>query len=299
MRFKHIITIAWLLFLTSGCSTEPELNPDKLHEYRFILCTLNMTPGRYGIPEQNFVQQVSVQKVRYLIDLVFNPDKEQTFGVNDAEVSIIGPDSTFHFKNIGNGLYEYARQDTITPFRYGAQYSLKVIFPDGTEAVSTITTPMIYFEPKKDTIRVQPDSVTSWTYPPEGGRYPLTYTGAHFSDTIFFRITEGSVLNSPAPSIFLSGHSWNTESFWVAMDTTAESLIFRTAADKPGDFVNRKVIGSYMVFHQGFIDYNNMTRDDSWPIENLEEISNINGAFGIFTAPPYDINKQYILALKK
>ncbi len=39
--------------------------------------------------------------------------------------------------------------------------------------------------------------------------------------------------------------------------------------------------------------------DGRWLIENLEEISNIEGAYGIFTSFKYRIDKTYILAVKK
>ncbi len=267
----------------------------KLDEVNFVTCNLSMRP----IPNKNFNQRVFVQRIRYLIDFAFNPDEKQTFGIEGAQVKIFGPDSIYHFEDIDYGIYQYSREDTICPFRYGERYKLQVIFPNGKEATAETVTPMIYFEPAKDTIWIKPDSITSWYYPEWGGRYPLTMIGPHFSDTVKFNIPEGSVLYSPYPNLFTDGDRWNTESFWVEKDTTSTSIIFYTASDSPSVLVDREVSMFINIFHKSKINLRNMLWDDIWPIENLEEISNIEDAYGIFTADGYYIDKSYILAVKE
>jgi len=120
--------------------------------------------------------------------------------------------------------------------------------------------------------------------------------GSHVSDTLNFNVSNGSLLDY-VPNSFIQGHVWNKESFWVEVDTTSTSLIFRTAADFPSAIIDREEILSIYVRH--YVEYNQQFLvDDMWPIENLEELSNIEGAFGIFTSDIYRTEKIFTLAIK-
>lgn len=307
MNFKQITVISLFILLTiPGCSTEPELDLDKLDDSYIIMCKLEWY-NRDG----KFVQNVLVQRIRYLVDYVFNPDKDQTFGVVDAQVKISGPDSIFHFEDMGYGVYEFSRAETTNPFRYGERYALSVVFPSGNEANSEIVTPMIYFQPQKDTLWIQPDSITDWYYPEWGGKYPLTVAGPNFRDTITFDTSPGALLDRPRPeryetrSFFNNLSEYHSDHLWVNIDTTSSLIIISTASDSPSVFISEfePTEVSFIILsvaHKSERDYENLYWDDTWPVENLEEVSNINGAYGIFTSSSYvDYNKQYILAVKK
>lgn len=302
MNFKAISSISLGLFLLS-CSTEPELNLDKLEEVNFVTCNLSMRPFN----NQNFNQQVFVQRIRYLVDFAFNPDIDQTFGIEGTQVKIFSSDSMFQFEDIGYGIYQYSRGETINPFKSGERYTLQVTFPNGKEAIAEIVTPMIHFEPEQDTIWIQPDSIASWYYI-RGGEYPLTVDGYSHQHTIYLDITEGSRLDRPSPNTYEEWHSLYipqliSPHLWMKMDTTATSITISTASDSPkvflSEFETREIWLSFSAQHKASTDLKNMEWDDNWPIENLEEISNIEGSYGLFTANDYYIEKSYILALKE
>ncbi len=304
MNFRKFIMLLFIcILIVSGCSTDPEIDWDKLDDYYFISCKLKI-----GDEFQDNTQRIVVQRIRYLVDLAFNPNEGQTFGIEGAQALIRGPDSIYHFSDKGLGIYEFINEDGKNVFKENTEYTLQVNMPDSNIALSGIITPAIYFKPvehKIDTIWIQPDSITSWAYPEGGGRIPLTIHKSGIKGIIHFQIPQGSLLVEPSKQLYDLWYSpfLISERLWYSIDTTATSLIISTASDSPSVFMSEfeptEVRIRFNVKHKDEAVFDRFGNDDLWPIENLDAQSNFNGAYGIFTTFPIFVDKTYILALEK
>jgi len=214
-----------------------------------------------------------------LIELGFKPRVD--FGVEGAEVKITHDDSVFRFMDIGCGVYRYINTGD-NPFVRGKKYKLDVLFPDGTRAYSETIIPYIELE-ERDTLYILPDSVVRWYTFSWGQTEPdeIAYTGQ--ADSIRFRIPDDCNLN-----IDLNPQTWEIGKHKVFLYAIARTgyICISAACDSPSVVESLRgyvEVDVYVYLRSMYEEYaNDMETDDFWPIEDIEEKSNVRGAYGLF-----------------
>ncbi|UCH10651.1 MAG: hypothetical protein JSU61_01800, partial [Fidelibacterota bacterium] len=86
-------------------------------------------------------------------------------------------------------------------------------------------------------------------------------------------------------------------------EQTDSTIIIYTAVESPTWFRNHfecVTIHDRLLSVRHNLDrtLDEMAWDDIWPIEDLAEVSNVDGAYGIFTAHQYTLEYTFVLALK-
>ncbi|MDD5764869.1 MAG: hypothetical protein PHW79_01270 [Candidatus Marinimicrobia bacterium] len=312
MKLNKLLLLICLVYWFIHCSTEPEINWDKLDDNYFVNSSLVFTDTSAIGEISDTDMQVSISRLRYLIDYAFSSDEDQTFGISNARVTITGNGRDYSFIDIGHGIYKYTVKDSTDTIRRDMDYSLQIIMPDGEIFTSQLHTPLITIEPK-DTIWIYPDSILTWSIP-EQYWYPKTPLSVSntvaFKDTIQYHVQENKDLkgSGPAPAYYETSRNYNiqTNHLWVKFDTTGSSLIISTASDSPSVFLeefNKDSIQlSFGCSHKysGYISeiFNNI--EEYGILDNLVDYSNISGkgAYGIFTSQPDRISKKFIIKVK-
>jgi hypothetical protein len=220
-------------------------------------------------------------------------------------VTVSDSDSTYIFLDKGDGRYEWRRVANFV--RYGRWCRLEILLTGGQFIYSEIITPKIWFEEGADTIWIDPDSITAWSAE-NAVSVPTAVEGPHVSHTITYRGTPGACIDLHASSGWRkwpSSHSpYSVVGLYRRIEKTDSTIIIYTAVESPLLFRHQFVIVSNLerhweVYHRLHRELELMNRDDDpWPVENLEEVSNVEGAYGIFTGAHHYPDNSYVIALK-
>lgn len=304
MNIKSVILWLVLILVGLGCDDDPVVDRDKFGDYYLVVAEIDSFTNPNWDKYEQFIK---IKKMRYLVDLAFDREDSVNFGAENCEVSLSYDDSSYQFKDQGNGLYALTLNYPQQNFTFGKEYRLDITFEDGSHAYSVITTPKITFLEVKDTIYVAPDSVLEWTYVSWGSPYPLTVSSTSFQDSIRIRLTEDGFLISPNTEMSLVYQyifqNDTANSLWLTYRLKDEHLIILSATASPARFAQKHPIDTinieFSVEHSAYENLGILSTDDFWPIKNIAEISNITGAYGIFTSGRYNISKKFILKVKE
>lgn len=275
----------------------PNINWDQLEEHVIITCKLRPSPRKDVYGNEIYNQSASVQRLRPLIGYAFDPDNDQTFSITGAAVAVEDSQSTYYFEDQGDGRYLWDSADLI--ITSGNRYRLEVVLPDSRKVHSEIIMPELYLKYDPDTLWISPDSITVWSHE-QWVIEPVEVEGPHFKHIIKYGVTPGAILAEP---IGLERYVDNiTEHLWYKIETTDSTISIYTATDSMAlfrsDFTPVRFIMHYRVDHKALQDLYYIRWDDEWPVENLEDVSNVEGAYGIFTAARYRLEREYVVALK-
>jgi len=275
---------------------------NKLDDYYLVDCFLINQSWTEIWPDKGIVQSVYIQRIRYLVDYAFNYDKDNTFGVGDAYVTLTLGNQKYILT--GNGLGAYiCETDTIKP---GTLCSLYVELTNGLEFRSSMITPDITLQ-DKDTIWIMPDSINGFAAVGDEVPWPRETIGPHYCDTINYSCTEGSFLIDPQPR--QTWPNWTElPHLWIRYDTLGNNVLVYTATDSPSIFsaitdtadfqmeVGFAIKHIYQYYHEKYLNYSDPV---DITLEELKSISNIQGAFGFFTTDSRKIHKKYHIRLRK
>jgi len=291
MNSKVFLFTVLIIVGLCSCDTEPQIDMDKLDNYYFVECTLT----------NDTVQSLTIQHMRYLVDFAFSDRPNSAFGVSGATVKLKVADTEYTFADSGTGLYK-CRTDSIPE---GMACSLLIVLSDGTEFQSSIITPSISLLPK-DTLWIIPDSAFSFISEGDEEPNPAGVIGSHFTDTIYYEISPGSILMNPEPHIWyerINNH------LWMKIDTLQNAILVTTATDSPSvlyailDTTQLSRLFYYSISHinkfyeKEYVDIDDGHLDE----EMLKKYSNIEGEkiYGFFTSDGVSIEKYYQIKIRK
>lgn len=297
MNFKRLSPlIAFFILLVAGCSTDPEVNWNKLESYTLVTCELYP----YKRSEEIFRQEVIIQQLRPLVGYAFDPDRDRSFGIPGAQVSISDSNSIYPFSDVGTGLYIWEDEEE-NLVNAGSWYRLEITLPDGRFAFAETIYPIINFSYDPDTIWVYPDSVLEWSNSP-GETRPVAVEGEQFMHVIRFNLPSGTMLSWPRKYPYGPGLGINAPHLWIYFDITDSSLTLRSVTDSlsilDAIFVPYNASISFSAQNQWDYYLGEMRKERTWPVETLESFSNVEGAYGIFTTFGYHLRREYVVALK-
>ncbi len=301
MRFRNIATLAIGLGLLLGCSTDPEVNTEVLRDKTIVMCQLQLHPSVQR-------QELSIQRIRYLVDIAFTQEEEVPFGIEGADVLISGGGNEMVFADSGNGIYRYTQHDSTGRITTGEHYDLHINLQNGEYISSSIITPELTFPIGQDTLLIRPDSVVDWWYEYDTP-YPFTLSETGYQDTLHFELDINTVLNYPSspvnnrrPSfdLYLSGLDREVYQYQTVYDNF---MTISTAVDSPAVFMEsfseQLSAIEFQVEHKYSSDYDKLLLDDNWPLdeEYLLGVSNIENAYGIFTTHSYNIAVPFVVRI--
>ncbi len=278
------------------CSTEPEIDYEKLDDNYFISCTLPFTDTTDTGEIYDTAIDASINRLRYLVEYAFAEEDDRLFGVVGAHVTITGNEVEYNLKNSHRGGFTYTFQGADETIKPDQDYTLNIRFADKS-FTSQLHTPKVTLEPK-DTIWIYPDSILSWSIPEYHWypKTPLTVSNEFsFKDTIRYTIPEYPDLKGYGPSPHYYDHDFGypsgiLEHLWIKIDTTNSSLIISTACDSPSVFLKEFVqVTTKLEFgcsHKYSDHYEYFTNTEEYGIlDNLEDYSNISGegGYGLFS----------------
>jgi len=302
MNIKSVILWLVLILIGLGCDDNPVVERDKFADYYLVVAVIDS----FTNPNlEKYEEYISIKKMRYLVDLAFNREDSVIFGAENCEVSLSYDDSSYQFEDRGNGSYALPMNYPQQNFTFGKEYRLDITFEDGSQAYSVITTPKITFPNKKDTIYVSPDSVLEWHYE-WGARSPFAVTSINYQDTIRIQLGDETIFNSPNTTISFNERfefQEDTSNYiWFTYRLVNDCLLISSATASPSRFAQEHPIETinleFSAQHFAYENLHILYLQDIWPIKNIAEISNINGAYGIFTSGSYYISKKFILKVK-
>jgi hypothetical protein len=302
MNIKSVILWLLLILIGLGCDDNPVIDRDKFGDHYLVVAVIDS----FTNPNlEKYEEYISIKKMRYLVDLAFNREDSVDFGAENCEVSLSYDDSSYQFENRGNGLYALPLNYPQQNFTFGKEYRLDITFEDGSKANSVITTPKITFLDDKDTIYIAPDSVLEWHYE-WGARSPFTVTSINYQDTIRIQLGDETIFNSPNTTISFNERfefQEDTSNYiWFTYRLVNDCLLISSATASPSRFAQEHPIETinleFSAQHFAYENLHILYLQDIWPIKNIAEISNINGAYGIFTSGSYYISKKFILKVK-
>jgi hypothetical protein len=303
MNIKSVILWLVLILVGLGCDDDPVIDQDKFGKYYLIMAeiTPHQTPLEYTHKEY-----IRIRKMRYLVDLAFSQEDSCFFEAENCEVILSGEDTTYRFEYENNGNYVLTLTNSTGYIAYGEECKLDVTFEDGSHAYSFITTPKITFPNEKDTIYVTPDSVLEW-HNEWGARSPFTVTSINYQDTIQIQLGDETIFNSPNTTISFNERfefQEDTSNYiWFTYRLVNDCLLISSATASPARFAQKHPIETIEIYfwaeHCAYRKAHVFHYNDPWPIRNIAEISNINGAYGIFTSGRYNISKKFILKVKE
>ncbi len=283
-------TIILISLVVCSCSEDPTINWDTEDEY--ILVTCKLSTYQTSDEDPRYSQFVIVQKVIPMISYAFDKSSDQTFGITGAEVSITVNDSVINFEDQENGKYLW---EGSKPFmEYGSHCSLNVVLEDGGMICSELYSPNISFESESDTIWFKPDSIIKWA-----GTIPEKVLGENYYHDIKYSIPENNYLSSP--NAYYGYNDTFTYRLWRKFSITDSTIFIYTATDSlhlfGSNFTEKEITIRYYLEHSYEKNYDYIFDDEgeNWPIENIEDISNVDGSFGVFTTGNLVIKKTYIL----
>lgn len=305
-----------LLILIAGwlclCSTEPEIDYNKLDDNYFISCTLPLidTTNTTGITQNTII--LSISRLRYLVEYAFADEEDRLFSVRSARVTITGNGVEYNLISNNRGEFKYTFQNAEETIKPDQDYTLNIRFADKS-FTSQLHSPMVTIE-QKDTIWIYPDSVLTWSNPENWWDYktPLSVSNEFcFKDTVRYTIPKYSELigYGPEPHYYNNEFGYRgeiSEHLWIKFDTTSSSLIISTACDSPSVFLKEFVQDSaWLRFgcshkYSGYFSEYFSDPEEHGILNNLEDYSNISGegGYGIFTVENYSIPKQFIIKVK-
>jgi len=291
---KHLsLCLAAALFAMyiKCCTNEPVIDTGKLESAYIVLCHLESPDSEMVafFPEHTLETFVYIQRLKYIFTLASEGQFEGS-PVEGADARIVSGGDTIVFHDDGLGYYRYKCRAIDSPFKAGEKYRLLVRFPDGREAVGETTIPDIKPE-DKDTLYVFPDSVVKWSdiYP----KFPevVVYNGK--CDSVRF-----DTIGNGKPNVsmmFLESQ----DSLEVAGYIKDNYVCVHLLSGHPSELVKQGkpiLVEVYYEIVSPLEEYYRMFfTDDFWPIEEIEEISNIRGAYGIFCSSPVYYRKTYIV----
>lgn len=294
------------------CSTEPEIDYNKLDDNYFIYCALPFTDTTATGEVSDNTITVTINRLRYLIEYAFADEEDRLFSVRSARVTITGNGMEYNLVSNNRGEFKYTFQNAEETIKPDKDYTLNVVLPNGTVATSQIHTPLIAVEPK-DTIWIYPDSVLTWSIP-EYSWYPKTPLSVNdeisYKDTIKYYIPQDKDLIgvSHEPSYYEPASNFNvqTDHLWIRFDTIGTALIISTASDSPSVFINKfeqdslKLYFSCIHRYSSYVSEIFSNTEEYGIIDNLEDYSNISdeGGYGIFTSQSYRIEKKFTIKVK-
>jgi hypothetical protein len=304
MNIRSSFLLVFIFLIVIGCDDNPVIDRDKFADYYLVVAEIDSFTNPNW---DKYEQFINIKKMRYLIDLAFDREDSVNFGAENCEVSLSYDDSSYQFEDRGNGLYALPLNYPQQNFTFGKEYRLDITFEDGSHAYSVITTPKITFPEVKDTIYVAPDSVLEWTYVPWGSPDPLTVNSMNFHDSIRIQLTEEGFLKYPGTEISFIYHyifqDDTANTLWLNYRLKNDCLLISSATASPTRFTQKHPIDTinieFSVEHSAYKNLSILSTDDFWPIKNIVDISNITGAYGIFTSGSYNISKKFILKVKE
>lgn len=132
--------------------------------------------------------------------------------------------------------------------------------------------------------------------------------GPHFRDTVHFEVSEGATgggyhtYSRYEPADAAIG-LYTRHRLFVRADNVESSWIIRTAVDSPSVFMSQFEPESLSLRFGAHLpsskDLDDMMVGDFWPVENLKEISNIEGAYGIFTSYGASVERSFVFAVHR
>lgn len=303
MNIRNSFLLVFIFLIMIGCDNNPVIDRDKFADYYLVEAEIRTFDYPYL---EKYEEYLTIKKMRYLVDLAFDREDSVNFGAENCEVSLSYDDSSYQFEDRGKGLYALPMNYPQQNITYGKEYRLDITFEDGSKAYSVITTPKITFPEAKDTIFVSPDSVLEWTYEPWGARSPFTVTSINYQDTIRMQLGDETILFSPGTTSFFGPRfefQEDTSNYiWFTYRLVNDCLLISSATASPARFAQEHPIEiidiEFEIKHSAYDNLNFFDHDDDWPIKNIAEISNINGAYGIFTAGRYRTTKKYIIKVR-
>lgn len=293
------ITTVFLAIWLVSCSTDPMIDWDRLEQHTFVTGNL-ITHQRYCDNNDDDCinwQEIIVQQLRPLVGLAFDPEDDQFYGISKAEVTVSDSDSTYQF--IDNGYGGYFWEGTEQFAVPGRTYLLEITLSDGHYIHSEIVAPKTFIDESVDTIWISPDSITVWHT--EWASHPVIAEGPHYGYPLEYEVTEDSDLNIPLGEGNYEA-IYTTDRLWYKIVRSGSHLWIYTATDSPTAF--RQTFSpvpftlTLWAEHETAQNLNYIKWDDEWPVENLEELSNVEGAYGIFTAENHRLEREYVVALK-
>jgi hypothetical protein len=293
--------ISLLILILAGCSTDPAIEWDKMDEYVLVTGMLQTYPCSQ---DKVFCWGIHVQRMRPLVGYVFDPDDDQTFFISGAQVTVSDSDSTYVFGE-EEPVKNYVWRGDESFVRHGRWYRLEVVLPDGNLVTSEIYSPKIYLDEGADTVWIQPDSITTWSSEP-WSHMPIATEGPHYKHMIKYRLTPESYAQNYVlhwELYWINGYPFISEYLFRRIELTDSTIAIYTAVKSPAWFRDQFETITIQD-HFGIVRHNlarelhEMSLDDNWPVEHLEEVSNVDGAYGIFTADNYGLAPTFVLALK-
>ena len=300
IRSSFILVLIFLIVI--GCDDNPVIDREKFVDYYLVVAVIDS----FTNPNlEKYEEYISIKKMRSLVDLAFNREDSINFGAENCKVSLSYDDSSYQFEDRGDGIYALPLNYPQQNFTYGKEYRLDITFEDGSKAYSVITTPKITFPDDKDTIYISPDSVLEWHYE-WGAPSPLKVTSTNYQDTIRIQLADGTILNSPNTTISFNERfefQIDTSNYiWFTYRLVNDYLLISSATASPARFTQEHPIEAINIeFHAEHSAYKNLrilNLEDIWPIKNIAEISNITGAYGVFTSSAWGTNKRYIIKVR-
>jgi len=300
IRSSFILILIFLVVI--GCDDNPVIDRDKFADYYLVVAVIDS----FTNPNlEKYEEYISIKKMRYLVDLAFDQKDSVHFGAENCEVSLSYDNSSYLFEDRGDGIYALPLNYPQQNFTFGKEYRLDITLEDGSKAYSVITTPKITFPDRKDTIYVSPDSVLEWHYE-WGARSPFTVTSKNYQDTIRIQLGEETIFNSPNTTISFNERfefQEDTSNYiWFTYRLVNDCLLISSATASPIRFAQEHPIETINIEfgteHSAYKNLRILYLQDIWPIKNIAEISNITGAYGIFTSRGCGISKKFILKVK-
>jgi hypothetical protein len=291
-----------IIFFIAGCATEPELDWHRLEEYVFVECRLSTNESPH-IDEQNreYWQSVGIYRLRPQVAFVFDPDQDNSSGISGAAVRIQAQDTSYVFTDVGDGEYRWYGSEQFVV--RGESYELHITLPDGHQLYAETIAPQIYFTDESDTIRVWPDSITTWSTPPWASPQPIGVAGPHYYHELHFRLTPGVKLVWPRAKGRFE-EDWYT-GIWHKIDWIDSTVYIYTATDSLSRFLEKFTEADTLpklriwFYGQHQVEWDFDHTPDNGAVPNLEEISNIEGGYGSFYVHGFSVHKSFVLALRK
>jgi len=281
-----------VVLLLTECEKGPIVNESRFRDEYFVLCILNE-----DVIGDTVFSRAYIQRFQYLFS--FKGDSAD-FPVAGATVNVVVDSDTISFSDDGYGNYSYKAPRSSNPFTDGKRCVLTVALPGGKFAYGETFIPEITLE-ERDTLRIFPDSITVWTYLGGGIRIPSQIDKSGRWDSLQCEVKGAGELMISGMGNWLVSDSGDTIYFLPEIKDGFVYFIF--ASPRPSHFLGYTDVLVYNIslgVHQKFQDYVEMLyTDDYWPIEEIEKMSNVEGAYGFFYGNDFGYKKEYKIRLTR